>query len=333
MMKRKHEKKLAVLLVCLFFLVAAIFPATTYADEVTPPDGCIAVDNGVVWDAVGYGPGGTCIYANRLQGFTGNKITKIWFYFGGDTYVPVGITGVTLKVFEVDGETLFPGAELYSQPLDMATFTHIGWYGFELTTSVTAPADQLFVGIQAQGSPGYIIGSDNDTDGGTNSVGYSEATGWVNMETVLPTNFMIRAEVQPNTHDITVISSKHGLVETDLESAVVGDTVNLTVTPEDGYQLVDGSLKVNGAAIEGTSFIMPSENVTITAEFALVESPVIDDGNNTTTDEDTNPATDEDTNPDTGDSTNTNLLLILCLASMLSAMSYGGAAWLTRRSR
>ena len=46
-----------------------------------------------------------------------------------------------------------------------------------------------------------------------------------------------------------------------------GALIKLTVTPDKGYHLVAGSLKVNGTAIDGMTFTMPAEDVTVKAKF------------------------------------------------------------------
>lgn len=62
-----------------------------------------------------------------------------------------------------------------------------------------------------------------------------------------------------------------------------GTTINLTITPDTGKQLKAGTLMYNGTAITGTSFVMPAEDVIITAEFedkpeAALESITIKSG-------------------------------------------------------
>jgi len=59
-------------------------------------------------------------------------------------------------------------------------------------------------------------------------------------------------------------------------SAAAGMTVNLTVTPAEGYRLVEGSLMINGIAITGNSFEMPDVGVVITAMFELIPPPIYD---------------------------------------------------------
>ena len=67
---------------------------------------------------------------------------------------------------------------------------------------------------------------------------------------------------------ITVSDSvQNGTIAPDVEEASKGTTITLTITPDDGYRLRAGTLKVNGTAIEGTTFTMPNEAAFISAEF------------------------------------------------------------------
>lgn len=78
-------------------------------------------------------------------------------------------------------------------------------------------------------------------------------------------------EQQPvEIYNITIETGlEHGMIEADKTEAAAGETVTLTVTPEDGYLLKEGSLKVNDGEVEVTdnSFIMPEQDVMVTAEF------------------------------------------------------------------
>ncbi|TLD00054.1 InlB B-repeat-containing protein [Robinsoniella peoriensis] len=78
-------------------------------------------------------------------------------------------------------------------------------------------------------------------------------------------------EQQPaQMHTVTIDPAmEHGRIEADKTEAAAGDTVTLTVTPEEGYLLTEGSLQVNGGEVEVTdnSFLMPEQDVMITAEF------------------------------------------------------------------
>lgn len=70
-------------------------------------------------------------------------------------------------------------------------------------------------------------------------------------------------------YDITIGDLTDGTITADKTKAAAGDTVTLTVTPDDEKMLNPGSLKYNNVAITGTSFIMPAADVTITGEFIV----------------------------------------------------------------
>jgi len=71
-------------------------------------------------------------------------------------------------------------------------------------------------------------------------------------------------------YDITVAPMTGGTVTASAAKARAGETVTLTVTPDSGMQLVDGSLQYNGTPVTGTTFTMPAEDVVITADFEAI---------------------------------------------------------------
>nr|WP_129732948.1 fibronectin type III domain-containing protein [Parabacteroides goldsteinii] len=80
-------------------------------------------------------------------------------------------------------------------------------------------------------------------------------------------------EITKANFTITISSSENGNVTADKTEASEGETVTLTVTPSEGYELA--SLKVTGTNVSGSgnerTFEMPGENVTVTATFNKVE--------------------------------------------------------------
>lgn len=86
----------------------------------------------------------------------------------------------------------------------------------------------------------------------------------------------ISAEFEAILYDITIAETANGTVVADKQSAGAGDSITLTVTPEQGYMLV--SLKVNGTDIQEQDgkymFTMPAGAAEITAEFGLVSYKV-----------------------------------------------------------
>ena len=76
-------------------------------------------------------------------------------------------------------------------------------------------------------------------------------------------------------HSITIAEMVNGTVTADKATAVAGETVTLTVSPDEGYRLKSGSLMAGDQVLSGNTFIMPDQDVTVTALFE--EVPVIPD--------------------------------------------------------
>lgn len=71
-------------------------------------------------------------------------------------------------------------------------------------------------------------------------------------------------------YSISISKYSNGVISTNLrnnEYVKPGTLVKLTLEIKEGMKLIDGSLKVNGNNIENMEFIMPEENVVITAAF------------------------------------------------------------------
>jgi hypothetical protein len=86
---------------------------------------------------------------------------------------------------------------------------------------------------------------------------------------------VVTAEFELTDYAISIAGSvSHGNIATNKETAKMGDTVTLTVTPETGYALKAGTLKINGSITpEGSgpyTFVMPAAEVTVTAVFEAI---------------------------------------------------------------
>ena len=73
----------------------------------------------------------------------------------------------------------------------------------------------------------------------------------------------------PVYHTIDVAQLINGAI-TAVPNCIAGTNILLTITPDDGYQIKAGTLKYNDIIISGNSFIMPHNNVIITAEFEFI---------------------------------------------------------------
>ena len=83
------------------------------------------------------------------------------------------------------------------------------------------------------------------------------------------------------SYGVTVADCEHGKISAEPAKAAKGDTVTVTVTPDEGYELESLAVSdAGGKAVEvsrnddGTfSFEMPASNVTVTASFAAEPAP------------------------------------------------------------
>lgn len=68
-------------------------------------------------------------------------------------------------------------------------------------------------------------------------------------------------------HKVTVNPVVGGTIEVNPSVAAAGENINITVTPDKGKRLKEGSVFINGAQSDLLSFEMPSADVTVSAEF------------------------------------------------------------------
>ena len=78
-------------------------------------------------------------------------------------------------------------------------------------------------------------------------------------------NVDVSAVFTANAYSITVVQPANGTVSASATSATAGTTVKLTATPAEGYTL--DYFTLDGARINGDTFIMPARNVEVSAVF------------------------------------------------------------------
>ena len=114
------------------------------------------------------------------------------------------------------------------------------------------------------------------------SLKYNDGTGDHEIEgtsfTMPAANVTVTAEfevIPPTVYEVRIGTLSGGSIIASPTTAVAGETISLTITPDTGMQLKAGSLKYNDGTedheIEGTSFTMPAANVTVTAEFEEIQ--------------------------------------------------------------
>lgn len=117
---------------------------------------------------------------------------------------------------------------------------------------------------------------------GTCEIGVISTSGNVNVD-----DFTLIKTDGPKltSYSVTTLVSENGTVRTDRNTAVEGDTVTVTTTPNEGYD-VDSVMVSGGVSVienaDGTySFVMPSANVTVTVTFKPVKEDTPSPGNPT----------------------------------------------------
>ncbi len=101
----------------------------------------------------------------------------------------------------------------------------------------------------------------------TETKAFLRTEGW-NYEYVMN----VKGSAVADTYQITVAENlENGTITPSKTSAKAGETITVTVAPAEGFELVEGSLKFNNTPIENNSFVMPKENVVLTAEFKAVK--------------------------------------------------------------
>ena len=78
-------------------------------------------------------------------------------------------------------------------------------------------------------------------------------------------NVEVSAVFTANAYSITVVQPTNGSVAASATSATAGTTIELTATPAEGYTL--DYFTLDGARINGNTFIMPARNVEVSAVF------------------------------------------------------------------
>jgi uncharacterized repeat protein (TIGR02543 family) len=200
------------------------------------------------WLGTVYGDEGT-IVKNVLLKFDGNKTAIAW------KAKPLAVGTYQVEITDKDQTTTYKGSFVVPEKF-----------------TVTFAVDDAVVKTLTVEDGDYIAADQLPEDpvkGGQDFVGWAldgatVAFDFVN--TPITQDYDFKALFKPKEYTIAVDPAiVNGTVTPSKAVAAMGETIMLTVTPAEGYQTV--SVTVNGAAIEGTTFEMPAENVTVSATF------------------------------------------------------------------
>lgn len=147
---------------------------------------------------------------------------------------------------------------------------------YRLFQSTTFPKDQssitfggLYSGDYAvtQTLPSYYDDESTETYGGVPGTGKPVVLSSATAGSISFSN----TYDPPVAYNVNIATLTDGTITPGKTTAFAGDTVNLTITPGADKQLKSGSLKYTDGTgdhlVSGTSFVMPDEAVTISAEF------------------------------------------------------------------
>ena len=172
--------------------------------------------------------------------------------------------GYTLDYFTLDGERI--NGDTFSMPARnvevSAVFTANAYSitvvqptGGTVSASATSATAGTTVKLTANPAEGYTL--DYFTLDGERINGNTF---------IMPArNVDVSAVFTANAYSITVVQPTGGTVSASATSATAGTTVKLTATPAEGYTL--DYFTLDGARINGNTFIMPARNVEVSAVF------------------------------------------------------------------
>ena len=215
--------------------VSAVFTANAYSITVVQPTG------GTVSASATSATAGTTVKltANPAEGYTLDYFTLDGARINGNTFI--------MPARNVEVSAVFT-ANAYSITVVQPT-------GGTVSASATSATAGTTVKLTASPAEGYTL--DYFTLDGARINGNTF---------IMPArNVEVSAVFTANAYSITVVQPTGGTVSASATSATAGTTVKLTANPAEGYTL--DYFTLDGARINGNTFIMPARNVDVSAVF------------------------------------------------------------------
>lgn len=214
------------------------------------------------------------------------------FYITDETPLIITVTGTNMEMFN----EFYHIAFLYNGNGPMVKASAV------TSTEAKLIVDSSVIGYIIEGLE--LLASTSDTTGfGIGSLKKTELTYYTELS-------IKKGAPQTPTYTVELPSdTENGAVSSDVSSAKAGDTVTLTLTPAEGYELESVTVTdMDGKAVEleNNSFVMPEGGVKISATFSPVPEvtvPGTDDVTSATDAPDTDDVTSATDAPDTDDVT------------------------------
>ena len=215
--------------------VSAVFTANAYSITVVQPTG------GSVAASATSATAGTTVKltATPAEGYTLDYFTLDGARINGNTFI--------MPARNVDVSAVFT-ANAYSITVVQPT-------GGTVSASATSATAGTTIELTATPTEGYTL--DYFTLDGERING--------NTFSMPARNVDVSAVFTANAYSITVVQPANGTVSASATSATAGTTVKLTANPAEGYTL--DYFTLDGARINGNTFIMPARNVDVSAVF------------------------------------------------------------------
>ncbi len=211
-------------------------------------------------------PGAVKYSINVVQPANGSVAASATFATAGTTIelTATPAEGYTLDYFTLDGERI--NGDTFIMParnVDVSAVFTANAYSItvvqpangSVATSATSATAGTTVKLTANPAEGYTL--DYFTLDGERING--------DTFTMPARNVEVSAVFTANAYSITVVQPTGGTVSASATSATAGPTVKLTATPAEGYTL--DYFTLDGARINGDTFIMPARNVDVSAVF------------------------------------------------------------------
>ena len=211
-------------------------------------------------------PGAVKYSINVVQPANGSVAASATFATAGTTIelTATPAEGYTLDYFTLDGERIngdtfiMPARNVEVSAVFTAnaySITVVQPTGGTVSASATSATAGTTIELTATPAEGYTL--DYFTLDGER----------INGDTfIMPArNVEVSAVFTANAYSITVVQPTGGTVSASATSATAGTTVKLTATPAEGYTL--DYFTLDGARINGDTFIMPARNVDVSAVF------------------------------------------------------------------
>ncbi len=228
---------------------------SSYGGGVYVNSGTFNMEDGeITGNAASYYGGGAYVNTNGTFTMTGGTIT-------GNTASSDGGGVYDKGTFRVSGSPVVSGN------LDGSAANNVYLYQYK-TINLSGPlTDGASIGVTKYDFTGVF------TSGWADNMGTADPADFFTSDNSMYDVYLSGGEAALGEfHAVTVAGSiEHGTVTADKASAVSGDTVTLTVTPEAGYALdtltvMQGDTEVT---VENNQFTMPAGDVTVTATFTM----------------------------------------------------------------